>query len=183
MQHRRTRLWKLRLLAALLPALVVVTVVAGCSGGKKAPDFTITAYHGAASLGGETVQFSSLLGKQPIVLNFWAGLCPPCRAEMPDFNELAQKHQGKVLIVGVDVGPFVGLGSEADGRKLVQELGISYPTGTTRDSTVPRRYEVLGMPSTFFIRPDGTIQHKWLGFMSRKDMEEHVQRLLKTSGG
>jgi thiol-disulfide isomerase/thioredoxin len=170
-------------LAVVIALLAMAAIAAACSGtAKKAPDFTITAYHGAELLGGETVQFSSLLGKQPVVLNFWAGLCPPCRAEMPDFNELAQKYQGKVLIVGVDIGAFVGLGSEADGRKLVQELGITYPTGATRDSTVPRRYEVLGMPSTFFIRPDGTIMQKSLGYLSRQQMEDQLQRLLKESG-
>ncbi len=156
---------------------------AACSGDKTATDFTIIAYHGQEALGGETVQFSSLLGKQPVVLNFWAGLCPPCRAEMPDFQALSQKYQGQVLIMGVDVGPFSGLGSEADGRKLIQELGITYPTGTTRDSTVTRRYQVLGMPSTFFITPDGIIVQKSLGYLSRQQMEEAFQKLLKTSGG
>lgn len=182
MQRLNTSLRQPKRLIVTAALLAVAVVAAACSGGKTAPDFTLITYHGQETLGGETVQFSSLLGKQPVVLNFWAGLCPPCRAEMPDFQALSQKYQGKVLIVGVDVGPFSGLGSEADGRKLVQELGITYPTGTTRDSTVTRRYEVLGMPSTFFIRPDGTIQHKWLGFMSRKDMEEQAEKLLKASG-
>lgn len=182
MQRLNTSLRQPKRLAVVAALLAVAAIAAACSGGKTAPDFTLNAYHGQEALGGETVQFSSLLGKTPVVLNFWAGLCPPCRAEMPDFQALSQKYQGKVLIVGVDVGPFVGLGSEADGRKLVQELGITYPTGATRDSTVLRRYEVLGMPSTFFIRPDGVIVQKSLGLLNRQQMEEAFQKLLKESG-
>lgn len=163
--------------------LILMASTAACSSAAvKAPDFTITAYRGADVLGGETVQLSSLLGKQPIVLNFWAGLCAPCRAEMPDLQELSQEYQGQVLFLGVDLGPFLQLGTHEDGRKLMEELGITYPTGYTDDSSVPVRYGVLGMPSTFFIKPDGSIQHKWLGIISRKDMEEHVQKLLKESG-
>ncbi|MBM3946071.1 MAG: TlpA family protein disulfide reductase [SAR202 cluster bacterium] len=168
-----------RLSLVLLLVLIGLVLPAACSRAERAGDFPISAYRGADVLGGETVMLSSLFAKQPIVLNFWAGLCPPCRAEMPDFQELSKEYEGRVLIVGVDLGPFVRLGTHEDGRKLVEELRITYPTGYTDDRSVPSRYQVLGMPSTFFIKPDGTIQQKWLGFMSRKHMEEHVERLIQ----
>ena len=95
-------------------------------------DFQITVYSGQEVLGGEELAFSSIFthGK-PVVLNFWAGLCPPCRAEMPDLQSVYGEYQDRVLLLGLDIGPFVGLGSRDDGRALVQELNITYPTGTT----------------------------------------------------
>ena len=52
--------------------------------GDLAPDFSMVMYQGQDLVGGQEINFSDLLGERPIVLNFWAGLCPPCRAEMPD---------------------------------------------------------------------------------------------------
>src|SRR3990172_6642334 len=77
-----------------------------------AASFAITAYQGQATLGGSEIDFSSLLGRgRPVILNFWAGLCPPCRAEMPGFQSVYAELSQHFVLVGVDVGPFIGLGS------------------------------------------------------------------------
>ena len=61
-------------------------------------DFQIRAYSGIASLGGDNLAFSSLLGQgKPVVLNFWDGLCPPCRAEMPDIQAVYHQFEGSVI--------------------------------------------------------------------------------------
>ena len=100
---------------------------------------------------------------------------------MPDFEKMSQKYKGQVLIVGVDVGPFTGLGSREDGRNLLKELGITYAAGTTDDSTVPTRYGVLGMPTTVLIKPDGSIIRTSLGELSADKIEAAIQELLKAS--
>ena len=167
---------------ASLAAAITMLLVAGCTSGKPAPDFTLLTYQGQAALGGgQTATFSSLLHKKPIVLNFWAGQCPPCRAEMPDFEAASQKYKDQVLILGVDVGPFTGLGSREDGRNLLKELNITYPAGTTEDSTVPTKYGVLGMPTTVLIKPDGIIIRTSLGHMTAAQIEAAIQELLKAS--
>jgi thiol-disulfide isomerase/thioredoxin len=146
-------------------------------------DFQIEAYQGEDVFGGRNVQFSGLFGRgQPVVLNFFAGLCPPCRAEMPDLQAVSAQYQGRVILFGLDIGPFVGLGDRQDGKALVQELGITYPAGTTRDSKVVRDYRVLGMPTTVFLTPDGKVFKNWTGILTRAKMVELIEELSLASG-
>lgn len=156
----------------------------GVSGSSKAPDIKISAYQGQDVLGGNEVNLSKLLANgKPVVLNMWAGLCPPCRAEMPDLQQVADTYNGQLIMVGLDVGPFVGLGSRDDAKELLQDLKITYPVGTTFDAKVIEDYQVVAMPATFFIKPNGEIHKKWIGYMSRDKMEELVKGLLDASGG
>lgn len=145
-------------------------------------DFQIEVYQGEDILGGKNTQFSRLFGQgQPVVLNFFAGLCPPCRAEMPDFQAVSAQYQGRVILFGLDIGPFVGLGSRSDGKALVQELGVTYPAGTTFENNVVRAYQVLGMPTTVFLTPDGKVVRTWTGLLTRAKMVELFEQLLRAS--
>ena len=197
--------------ALLLGALVAAVVLAACGGGGTqrsgdatptgtAPtnsttptpldrvianlpaDFQISVYQGQELLGGQEIAFSSLFTQgKPVVLNFWAGLCPPCVAEMPDLQETYQDFKGEVILFGLDVGPFKRLGSREDGRALLEELEVTYPAGTTFDAGVVRDYRIFGMPTTFFILPDGKVLKKWGGFLTKGKMTELVQELVVTA--
>ncbi|HID51912.1 MAG TPA: TlpA family protein disulfide reductase [Anaerolineae bacterium] len=150
--------------------------------GNLPTDFTISIYQGAGLQAGDEVLFSELLADgKPVVLNFWAGLCPPCRVEMPDLQAVSDAYQGQVLLFGLDVGPFTGLGSNEDGRKLLNELAITYPAGTTADPNVVREYGILGMPTTYFITPDGEIHDTWTGLLTEEKLSELVEDLLAAS--
>ena len=147
-------------------------------------DFQIAVYKEEDLLGGTDLAFSSVFGKQePVILNFWAGLCPPCRAEMPDSQRVYNQFQGRVAIFGLDIGPFVGLGSREDGRELLDELGVTYPTGTTFDSRVVRAYRVLGMPTTVFLSPDGKVVRTWAGILTERKLIELTEELLASALG
>ena len=144
----------------------------------------IVAYQGEDVLGGSEISFSELLRKgRPVVLNFWAGLCPPCREEMPDFQRVYDQRKDEFLLVGVDVGPFVGLGSDDDARELLQQLNVTYPTAYAKDADIVREYNVLGMPTTVFFTPDGEVFSKKTGFMSGSEIEDRLEALLEASGG
>lgn len=161
------------------------SAASSASAGSQLPaDFQITAYQGEDVLGGGEVQFGDLLAQgKPVVLNLWAGLCPPCRLEMPDF-EAANKALGdQVLFLGLDVGPFTSLGTTEDGMQLVQDLGITYPIGTTPDADVLRAYGLLGMPTTYFITPEGEIVEQWTGLLTEEKLTELVEVLLLASAG
>jgi len=152
--------------------------------GELSPDFELTVYQGAAALGGETVQFSDVLAQgKPVVLNFWAALCPACRFEMPDLQAVYEDFDGQVLFVGIDIGPFTGLGSREAGRALIKELGVTYPVGTTFEAEVVMNYRVFGMPTTVFITPEGEIVETWTGLLTKDKMTELVEALLVASGG
>ena len=109
------------------------------AGEKLAQDLSFTLYQGSDVLGEGNLTISSLQGK-PLVLNFWAGLCPPCRAEMPDLQEFYEENKDRENLLGIDVGQFTGLGDQAAAKALLEELDVTYPAGFTNDGGVMRDY-------------------------------------------
>ena len=148
------------------------------SSGDLAPNFSITMFQGQDVVGGQDINFHDLVGQRPIVLNFWAGLCPPCRAEMPDLQEFYEKFQDRALMLGIDLGQFTGLGSPEEGQELLDDLGVSYPAGYTNAGGVVQDYEVLGMPTTVFIDAQGEIFSKWTGALNDEILEKKTLEML-----
>lgn len=145
----------------------------------EVPDLMISAYQGETALGGEEVALSSVLAQgKPVVLNFWAALCPPCRAEMPDFQRVYDSRSHEVTIIGIDIGPQQRQGTLDGGRELLAELGISYPAGTTFDERVVRNFRIVGMPTTFFIFPNGRLLRSWAGLMNEEKVNEFIDELV-----
>ena len=132
-------------LAGVVVGLVLLLRSGGNSSGPQSQqasvagsEFRIVAYQGDDQLGGHDTQFSRVTRQgKPVVLNFFAGQCPPCRAEMPGFQRVADEFQGKAIFVGVDVGPYVQLGSHQDAQNLLRELHISGMRPATR--SIPTR--------------------------------------------
>jgi thiol-disulfide isomerase/thioredoxin len=162
---------------------IIAVVAASLSGGSESSNGSrIVAYTGGDVLGGKEIDFNGLLRRgQPVVLNFWAGLCPPCRREMPDFQTVYNEHEGEFILVGVDVGPFVRLGSNDDAQRLLEDLNITYPTAYAKSSDLVREYDVFAMPSTVFFTPDGEIFRKTTGFMTEDQTRSAVEDLLDES--
>lgn len=172
----------------LLLVSALLLAIAACSNGETtdptsgsdleaAPDFEFTLYQGEGELGGTELSMSDLQGK-PVVLNFWAGLCPPCRAEMPDFQAFADENRDSVVVLGIDVGQFTLLGTQEDARLLLSDLAVSYPAGYTEDDTIMRRYEVLGMPTTVFINSRGEVFRNWGGVLDHEKLQEIADDML-----
>jgi len=180
--RRRWLWWTGGLLAA---AVVVAAVVAAQTGGSGGGDngFALVAYQGEDVLGGKEVNFTDISRQgRPVVLNLWAGLCPPCRQEMPAFQRVYEDYKDELILVGVDVGPFVGLGSRADAQQLLRDLNITYPAAYAKSADIVREYQVLGMPTTVFFTPDGQVLRKVTGFMSEDSLRGEVTALLNASG-
>lgn len=150
---------------------------------RLAPHIEVTMYQGQSEVGGEKIALSALWEKRhrSVVLNFWAGLCPPCRAEMPDFQRLFDQPGRKFVLSGVDIGPFIGLGSRDDATALLRTPKITYPAGTTFDVRTIRNYEVLGMPTTVFITTDGRILRKYTGLLPFELMRTFTDELVRGS--
>ena len=178
----------------LTTCLVLLLATIGCTGQHIAPtdkdpsenegqvtDFKISLYQGQEELGTEELSLSDLHGK-PLVLNYWAGLCPPCRAEMPEFQEFRDEYEGRVTLVGVDMGKFLGLGSKEDARKLLDELGVTYAAGFTDDPGVVESHRVLGLPTTIFVAADGTLHKKWDGVLNLDKLSEIADEMLANQG-
>lgn len=147
-----------------------------------APDFPLVLYQGADQFGEREPSVNALLtGGRPLVLNFWGGLCPPCRSELPEFQKVYERYGDRVAFFGLDVGQYTGLGSPDDARKLLGELHITYPAGTTDIREVLHAYQVRGLPTTFFINAEGKIVGRWSGQLSGAKLAELVAGLISGS--
>jgi thiol-disulfide isomerase/thioredoxin len=101
---------------------------------------------------GETVALSALRGR-PVVLNFWATWCPPCRAELPELQAASQRYAGQLEIIGVNQAePAAGVGGFA------QDMGLTFPIPLDARGEVSRQYAVRSLPTTFFIDRAGIIR-------------------------
>ncbi len=141
-------------------------------------DFTLVAYQGQDVLGGDQLRFSHVLGEgKPVVLNFWAGACAPCSQEMPGLQRVADQYQGRVIFVGVDVGPFVGMGSHDDATRLLKQLGIRYPAAYAVDTT-PLTLYVQGMPTTVVFDARGQIVTKVTGTITGAELQQALGKAL-----
>ncbi len=145
---------------------------------EMAADFLITVSQGQDILGGDRVAMASLVGERPVVLNFWAAECPPCRAELPEFQEFHEEYGDRLLVLGVDLGKFTNQGTPDQGRELLAELGVHIPAGYTEDSQVLPNYGVLGLPTTVFINADGSIHDKWTGALNKGTLIEKAEEML-----
>ena len=192
--YRRTVLWGAFLLLATLFLVACggneavsgspgTSPLAQASGETPStlPDFPIILYQGEDIVGASAPSYASLLGDKPLVLNYWASNCPPCRVEIPEFERVWQKYQDRVLFIGLDVGRFWGFGNQSDSKRELQELGVTYVAGTPETAEDAIELKVLGLPSTLFITSDGTVQRKWVGVLNEAKLTEIVEELLDAS--
>ena len=116
---------------------------------EAAPDFEVETFDG------ETLRLSDLNGKV-VVLNFWASWCPPCRWEMPFFETMWQEYRDQgVVFVGIAMSDTL-----ENVKAFAEEAGVTYPVALDTTTEIARAYEVLSLPTTFFIGKDGNIERK-----------------------
>lgn len=140
------------------------------------------AYQGETVLGGKETSFDRVFQQgEPVVLNFWAGACAPCNAEMPGFQQVSTEYAGKVIVVGLDVGPFVGMGSHDDAVQLYTRLGIHYPLAYAVDASPLQRYSVEGMPTTIFMNSRGQVVDRVTGTLTAEQLRSEIQQKLLVS--
>ena len=173
----------LKRFAGMFFAAALLALLLACGGGdgeekEMAGDFPIIVSQGQDALGGERVAMASLLGERPVVLNFWAAECPPCRAELPEFQSFHEEYGDRVLVLGIDLGQFTNQGTPEQGRELLAELGVKFPAGYTEDQSVLPGYTVLGLPTTIFINGDGSIFSKWTGALNEEVLIERTEEML-----
>jgi thiol-disulfide isomerase/thioredoxin len=176
-KFRSKGLWYGGIVIMALVVIILAVTLGGGSSGGTAPNFPITLYQGDNKLGAHNLDLADLTGR-PVVLNFWAGLCPPCRAEMPDLQDFYDEFKDKVTLIGIDLGQFTGLGTQNDAKSLLDTLEITYPAGFTDDSSVVLGYEVLAMPTTFFINSKGEIFRKWGGLLTLGVLSDVTNEML-----
>ncbi len=125
-------------------------------------------------INGEHLELSDYQGKL-IVINFWAPWCLPCRKEMPDLQVLHQRYNDTVVI-----GLTVDYASKQKVRQTLEEMEIRYPVILSDTETAAAFGDFRGLPTTFFVSPEGRIVERHMGMMSKKEMAAYRQKILRT---
>ena len=129
-------------------------------------DFTLE------DLDGNEIAMSGLLGKK-VFLNFWATWCPPCKAEMPDIEELYQEtKESDLVILAVNVG---------EDKKTVQDFmdanSYNFTVLLDTDGKVSQLYQVSVIPTSYFVDTEGYLDDGTSGPLSLEAMKEYVNNL------
>ncbi len=171
--------------AALAASVAVAAVAAACGGSPSSPPATTVAMpepgevsgvpngtpsdalelEGTDPVTGEVVRLADYAGT-PIVLNFWASWCPPCREELPALIELAEANPG-IQIVGINLEDAAG-----DAKALQEEIGFDWPSIADDDRSIAAQLGVIGMPTTFFLDADHRIAGQIVGGTDLAGFEE-----------
>jgi cytochrome c biogenesis protein CcmG, thiol:disulfide interchange protein DsbE len=190
-QRRSPRRW--RSVFLLLPAMVFVALLLW---GLQRADPNVTAESRAPAfelprLEGGSLSSSELEGR-PVVINFWASWCTPCREEAPLLERTWHEYKDDgVVIVGINIRDSI-----TEARKFVDEFGITYPIVRDESGELERDFGVTGLPETFFI------DHEWrfirsvsgsevgarqgivvLGAISEEQLVTNIEILLRRAAG
>ena len=145
-----------------------VTAELARGGAPTAPDFTLERLDGEGDL-----SLASLRGR-PVVLNFWASWCGPCKDEAPLLEEASKRWAGKVAFVGINVKDFRG-----DARDFIERYGVAYPNVYDGKGSTIGRYGVTGYPETYFVDAKGRVRYRIAGPVEdAQEIDDGIRRAL-----
>ncbi len=146
-------------------------ITTGAAQMKAAPDFTLQ------SLDGKTVRLSDYRGK-PVVLNFWATWCEPCKIEMPWFVDLQKQYASAgVQFLGVAMDDA----STKEIGKFAESMKVNYPILIGKESVGDDYGGVQFLPETFYIDRAGNVVDKAFGLKGRGEIEDDIKKILGPS--
>ena len=134
--------------------------------GRPAPAFTVSNVRESQP----DVSLGQFAGK-PLVINFWASWCVPCRREMPAFESVYRRRAGKVAFLGVDRQD-----ARDDALRFLDRTGVTYPSGYDPDGKLDAPYRLRGMPTTVVVAANGTVVDHVSGPMSEDRLERVLER-------
>ncbi len=147
MNRKRKFVWLLVLGMFFFPVLSQAAQV-----GEAMPAFSLT------TLDGEVIDSSSLVGKKPVFLVFWATWCPNCKAEIPHINEMAEEFGPKgMTFIGINVGVN---DSEKKVRRYAEKYKMHYPLYFDEGSTLTKKFKVAGTPTVIIVDKSGIVRYR-----------------------
>lgn len=135
-----------------------------------APNFT--AYDDA----GNPVSLKDMRGK-PVIVNFFASWCGPCKMEMPYFDEFYHQYGDQVTFMMVNLCAF-GNDTKENGKKMVEAGGWTFPVYFDSDGDAAMKYAIRSMPTTVFVSPDGELMGRHTGVIPRESLEKTIQAMI-----
>ncbi|MCC7163277.1 MAG: TlpA family protein disulfide reductase [Anaerolineae bacterium] len=172
------------IIGAFIIGLLVVLAIAVRTRGAPplesgaAPDFTVTTFEG------ETYSLADLKGR-PVVLNFWASWCIPCRDEAPALQRAWETYKDRgVMVLGVDY-----VDTESDAKKFIAEFRQTYPNAPDLGTRISQAFRISGVPETYFIDREGKmlqgidengrVKANWIGPLPEEVLIARIEELLK----
>ena len=143
----------------------------------KASDFTVK------DLKGNSIHLAELLAKGPVYLNFWTSWCAPCKREMPELDRIHKTYRDRgfaVLAIAQDESKNVG-----KVKPYIESNKFEFIAATDPTKSVGNAYNVRAYPTSFLIKPDGTIAYFAQGYLpgDEKKIESLVRELLGLETG
>ena len=135
--------------------------------GKKTPFFV------APKVGGQLISLEDYK-ERPLILNFWASWCPPCRDETPGMERVWRKYKDEgVIILGINVQD-----GEKEAERYISEFGVTFSNALDLDGSITVDYGITGLPVTFFINKKGFVIGRWVGSISEEKLDNWVSSLI-----
>lgn len=136
----------------------------GLQVGNKLPSIALE------TLEGHIFDEKEMLGKK-VLVNFWATWCGPCRMEMPDIIKFQKEHPD-LMVIGINIGE-----SESEIRPFVEEYQMDFPILLDKTTELAEQFEILAIPTTYFLHSDGTIAEAVKGMITYNQMKETYEKL------
>ncbi|HIS63665.1 MAG TPA: TlpA family protein disulfide reductase [Candidatus Scybalomonas excrementigallinarum] len=129
---------------------------------------------------GEEIKLSHFQGKKPVVVNFWASWCDPCKEEMPYFQEAIEQYGDEVefLMVNLTDGMRETV-EKAD--KFIKESGYDMDIVYDLDLDATYTYYISSIPRTLFINRDGTLYYDYMGRITKEFLNSSIEKILEQS--
>jgi peroxiredoxin len=131
------------------------------------PELALTTLEGAS------IDLHDLHG-QVIFLNFWATWCVPCQDEMPALQTFQDEHNN-VVVIGV-TDPTLGQ-TEDDIRAFVEAYQLTFPIALSSDQALYIQFDILQLPTTFIIDPQGIVRYRHIGALTADDLTGYLSLL------
>ncbi|MBI3754240.1 MAG: TlpA family protein disulfide reductase [Deltaproteobacteria bacterium] len=166
----------------LVTFILLFTVITGC--GQKAEEDGIrkalpkegdvAAQFSLRLLNGKKFRLEDMKGR-PVVVNFFASWCRPCRTEAPVLQRVYETYKDKGMV-------FIGIAIEDKEAKVaayVKEFGIAFPVGIDATGNIAEAYKIYGIPKTFIMDKHGRFSYIRMGEITEADLIKEIEKVVK----
>lgn len=132
--------------------------------GQRAPDFELE------TINGNIVKLFDFKGEK-VLLSFWTTWCPSCKEGIPALNQFYHEAERSIKVVTINIDPNI------DVEKFVREKRIAFPVLLDKNGQVTKDYQIMAVPTTYFINEQGMITQRYLGALSIEKLREYTNKM------